>query len=140
MIVLDPEHRLRSVEAQQRAGHEGIDLAIGGVVVGGDVDEIGPRMQHWPQRRVGEALVKAAIMLRRHVNGRQRTGAERLDLGELPRLRHVAGLAAGTHPNRARIPDHWQQRRRKSTGNRIVGLYPRDAVGNNDDAQGSPVQ
>ena len=44
MIVLNPEHRLRSVEAQQRAGHEGIDLAIGGVVVGGDVDEIGPRM------------------------------------------------------------------------------------------------
>ena len=82
MIVLHPEHRVRFVEAQQRARHEGVDFAIGRIIFGRDLDQIGARMQRRPQRRIGKALVIAAIMLRRHIDCRQRAGAQRFDLGE----------------------------------------------------------
>ena len=39
-------------------------------------------MQRRPQSGVGKALVVAAVMLRRHVDGRKRAAAERLDLGK----------------------------------------------------------
>ncbi len=134
MIVLHPEHRFRLVEAQQRARHEGVDFAIGRVVLGRDLDQIGTRMQRRPQRRIGEALVIAEIVLRRHVDGRQRAGAERLDLGEgILVLRGVAGMAARADPDRAGFLDHRNQRRRQSSGDRLIGFCPRDAVGNDDD-------
>ena len=91
MIVLNPEHRFRRVEAHQRPRHEGVDLAIGGVILRGDVNEIGARMQRRPQRRIGKAFVIAAVMFRRHVDGGERAGAERLD----PRERIPARASPG---------------------------------------------
>src|ERR1700728_951672 len=91
-------------------------------------------MQRRPQARVGEALVVAEIMLRRHVDGRQRAGAERLDLGErILVLRGVTGMATGADPDGAGFLDHRDQGCRQSSGNRLIRLRPRDAVGNDDD-------
>ena len=136
VIILDPEHRLRRVEAQQRARHEGVDLAIRGVIVGGDVDEIGPRMQRRPQRRIGEAFVIAAIMLRRHVDGGQRAGAERLDPGErIFAFARRRWLGRWSRPRWRRNPctiGNSAAASPPATGS--SGLCPRDAVGNDDDS------
>ena len=73
-------------------------------------------------------------MLGRHVDGRQRAGAERFDLGErILVLRGVADMAAGADPDGAGLLDHRDQGRRQSAGNRLIRLRPRDAVGNDDD-------
>jgi hypothetical protein len=48
VVILDPEHRFGRVEADQCARHESVDFAIGLVVLGGDVDEIGARVQSRP--------------------------------------------------------------------------------------------
>ena len=105
MIVLHPEHRFRRVEAQQRARHEGVDLAIGRVVLVRDLDQVRTRMQRRPQARIGKALVIAEIMLRRHVDGRQRAGAERLDPGErILGLRGIAGHGRWSRPRWRRTP------------------------------------
>ena len=96
-------------------------------------------MQRRPQARIGEALVIAEIMLRRHVDGGQRAGAERLDPGEgTLGLRGIAGMAAGADPDGAGLLDHRDQGCRQSSGNRLIRLRPRDAVGNDDDLHGDP--
>ena len=82
MIVLNPKQRFGRVEAQQRPRHERIDFAVGRVVFGADMDEVGARMQRGPQRRIGETLVETAVMLGWHIDGRERAGAERLDSRE----------------------------------------------------------
>jgi len=64
-------------------------------------------MQRRPQARIGKALVVAEIMLRRHVDGGQRAGAERLDPGErILGLRGIADMAAGADPDGAGLLDH----------------------------------
>ena len=82
MIVLDPERGIILAEAQQRARHEGVDLAVARIVFLGGADQVGARMQRRPQRRIGKALVISAVMRRRQVKHRQRACAQRLDLGE----------------------------------------------------------
>ncbi len=135
MVVLNPHLRLRSNKSQQCTRHEGVDFAVRGIFVGSDLDEIGPRVQRRPQCRIGEAFVISAIMLRRHVDCRQRAVAKRLDLGKgISVLRCIAGLTAGTDPDRARLPHHRDQRRCQSTGDGFIAFCPRNAVGNDDHA------
>src|SRR5580700_3666355 len=96
-------------------------------------------MQRRPQARIGKALVIAEIMLRRHVDGGQRAGAERLDLGKrIFGLRGIADMAAGADPDGAGLLDHRDQRCRQSSSNRLIRLCACDAVGNDDDFHGDP--
>ena len=137
MIVLHPIDRVRLAEAQQSARHERVDLAIGGVVVAADLNEIRARMQRRPQGRVGEALIEAAIMFGRHVDSRERAGAERLDLREAISTGSVVGsLAARSHPDRAGILHHRDQSCGQSPGDRLIGFRPRNAVGHDDHSHG----
>ena len=126
MIVLHPERGVRLLEAQQRARHEGVDLAIADIIVLRSADQIGARMQRRPQRRIGEAFVIAAVMRRRQIEHRQRAGAQRLDFGERFLLVPVAHAAAGTDPDRAGFLDDRQQRRRQSRPSWARSALPRE--------------
>ena len=52
MVVLHPEACIRLFEAQQRARHIAVDLAIGRVVLLAALQEIDARVQRRPQRRI----------------------------------------------------------------------------------------
>ena len=122
MIILNPERRVGLCESQQRARHEGVHFAIGEIVLLRRANQIGARMQRRPQRRIGKALVIAAVMRGRQIEHRQRAGAERLDFGERFLLVPVTDAARGTHPDGAGILHHRQQRSRQSPGHGFVGL------------------
>ena len=101
MIVLNPERGVGLSEPQQRAGHEGIDFAIGQIIALRNANKIGTRMQRRPQGRIGKALVISAVMRCRQIQHGERAGPERLNFGKRFLLDAVADAAAGTDPNRA---------------------------------------
>ena len=138
MIVLDPERRIRLLEAQQRARHEGVHFAIADIVFLRGADQIGARMQRRPQRRIGKPFVIAAVMRRRQIEHRQRAGTQCFDFGERFLLVPVADPPAGTDPDRARLLDDRQQRRRESPRHGFVGFSARNAVRNDDEVHKSP--
>jgi hypothetical protein len=94
MIVLHPECGIPVAKAQQRARHEGVDLAIGEIIALRGANQVAARMQCRPQRRIGEAFIEAAIMRRRQVQHRDRARAERFDFGERLLLQAVTQAAA----------------------------------------------
>ena len=48
VVVLNPEHRIRSGEVQKRARHKRVDFAIRRIFVRSHLDEIGARVQCRP--------------------------------------------------------------------------------------------
>ncbi len=138
VIVLHPERGVGLVEAQQRARHEGVDLAIAEIVALRDADQIAARMQRRPQRRIGEAFVIAAVMRGRQIEHRERALPERLDFGERLLLQAVAHPAGRADPDRAGVLDDRQQRSRQPAGHRLIGLATRYTIGNDDEVHRSP--
>ena len=128
MIILNPERGVLAAESHQGSRHEGVDLAIGLIVALGHPDQIGPGVQHRPQRRIGKTLVIPAVMRGRQIDHGKRAFAERFDLGKRSLMGCVAYPAAGTHPNRAGILDHRQQCRRKATRHGFIGLCARHPI------------
>jgi hypothetical protein len=128
VVVLDPEHRIRLLESQQRARHEGVYFAIAGVIFLGSADQVGTRVQRRPQRRIRKAFIIAFVMRGRQVEHRERARTQRLDFGERFLLVPVADPSAGTDPDRARLLDNRQQRRRKPTGHGFVRFGARHAI------------
>ena len=107
MIVLDPERRVRLLEAQQRLRHEGVDFAIGGIIVlrGAGSGSLRANAAPLPQRRILQNLsgIVAAVNARAGmIQHRQRAGAQRLDLGERLLLRPVADSCRWNRPRRSR--------------------------------------
>ena len=138
MIVLDPECRLRLLEAQQRARHEGVYFAIAGIVFLRGADEIGAGMQRRPQCRICEPFVIAAVMRRRQIEHRQRTGTQGFDFSERFLLVPVADPSAGTDPDRAGLLDDRQQRGCQSPRHGFVRFSTRNAVRDDDEVHKSP--
>ena len=88
-------------------------------------------MQRRPQPRIGEALVIAVIMLRRHVDGGERAGAERLDLG-----RTNPWSALGRRPGRWSRP-RWR-RNSLTIGNSAAASPP--AIGSSGCARATRLE
>ena len=128
MIILNPERGVRLAKAQQRPRHEGVDFAIGEIILLRGADQIGAGMQRRPQRRIGKTFVISAVMRGRQIQHRQRACAQRFDFGKRFLLGAVANPAAGTHPNRAGFLHHRQQRRRKPPRHGFIGLAARHAI------------
>ena len=100
VIILDPERGVGFAESQQRARHEGVDFAVAEIIFLRGADQIGARMQRRPQSRIGETFVIAAVMRRRQIQHRQRTGTQCFDFGKRFLLVPVADSSAGTNPDR----------------------------------------
>src|SRR5262249_53567694 len=73
--------------------------------------------------RIGEALIKAAILRGRKVDGRERAAAKRLDLRKrLALVGAVDKFPAGADPDRPGSCDRGQQGRRKAAVDRLIRL------------------
>ncbi len=121
MIILNPERGVGLFKAQQRARHEGVDFAIADIILLRSADQIGARMQRWPQCRVRKAFVISAVMRGRQIQRRERTRAKRFDFGERFLLGTVADAARGTYPDRAGFLHHRQQRGREPSCHGLIG-------------------
>jgi hypothetical protein len=128
MIILDPEYCVRLLKSQQRARHEGVHFAIAEIIFLGSPDQVGAGMQCRPQGRIRKTFIIAAVMRRRQIQHRQRTGAQCLNFGERFLLGAVTDPAAGTYPNRAGLLHHGKQSGRETPCHGFVGFAPRDTI------------
>jgi hypothetical protein len=76
-------------------------------------------------------------MRSRQIEHRERTGAERLDLGEWFLLGTLADTAGGTNPNRAGVFHYRQQRGRQPARHGLIGFAARNAIRNDNEVHGS---
>src|SRR5580698_903220 len=107
MVIVDPEDRARLVNARQRPRHEGVDFAIGRIVIGRDSDEIDTRMQCRPKSRISETLVVAEVVLDWRGDADDRPNAEGLDTFIKPEtfIKRVSRPARTAHISAETDPD-----------------------------------
>ena len=138
MIVLHPEARIRLGEAQQRARHVAVDLAVGRIVRLAALQEIDARMQRRPQRGVRIAFVVVGVVRLRQIDGGERAAAQRLDRGQRVAILRLLELTARADPHRAEALDGGEEGGGKASHHRFARGHARDSVGHyNDCHEGS---